>query len=536
MKLGEGVLWYCWRRRAAFYGRPIIRSFVSSSETELLTPTIKVSAQDPHLGRSSSYPDSEEQQLRERRDVLSLRVEKLPKGRSVLSAFQRWMGEGLPILRSDILQAINRLRRLSMNKRALEVMEWVMRERPYKLKDLDYAHLLEFTIKLHGISSGEELFSRIPSIYQNELLYNSLVMACLDRGVVRLSLEYMKKMRELTLPISPFVYNRLVLTHSSPPQRKTISKILTQMRADNVPMHTSTFNILLKMEADEHNIEGLSKRFAEMKKSEAEPNEVTFAILAMAHAAARLSSAAEAYVQDIESTRSSSNWSTLDVLLILYGCLRKERELERTWKAIQALPHVGSQSYSLAVEAFGRAGRVDRSEEIWTEMRSTRLPKSTKEFNSMISVYCRAGILGETVKLLKEMALTGCDPNAITFRHVALGCLRAGRRAEAMRALDMGVDRHVGFRVRRSTPWLEATQLIVEELAEVGELERAKILFREFKECRYSRHAFVHNALIKAHIKAKAYDSTLLRNMILCGARPDAETYSLVRLMEQFKS
>ena len=410
-----------------------------------------------------------------------------------------------------------------------------MRERPYKINELDYAHLLEFTIKHHGISSGEDLFTRIPSTYQNELLYNHLIMACLDNGIIRLSLEYMKKMRDLSLPISPFIFNRLISHHSSPDKRKMIPKILAQMRADKVPMHTSTFNILLKMEANEHNIEGLSKIFNDMKKSNTEPNEVTYGILAMAHASARLYSAAEVYVQAVEDTRLGKNWATLDILLILYGCLGKEEELERTWKEIQELPHVGIQSFALAIEAFGRVDRVARSEELWKDMMSLRNSKSTKEYNCMIAVYCRSGLLGRASKLLKEMALTGHEPNAITFRHLALGCLKAGMRKEAMKALEMGAHCHVSLRVRRSTPWLEMTHTIMEELGELGEVEKVNALFQEFKESRYTRHAFVHNTRMKAHIKAQVHDSTLLNKMILCGARPDAETYSLVRLMEQLK-
>lgn len=52
---------------------------------------------------------------------LSLRIEKLARGESVGLAFQSWMREGFPIHRGDIFHAINRLRKLKLNKRALEV-------------------------------------------------------------------------------------------------------------------------------------------------------------------------------------------------------------------------------------------------------------------------------------------------------------------------------------------------------------------------------------------------------------------------------
>lgn len=64
-----------------------------------------------------SYPEKQEQPK-----CLSLRIERLPRGEPVGSAFQSWMGEGFPIHRGDIFHAINRLRKLKLNKRALEVI------------------------------------------------------------------------------------------------------------------------------------------------------------------------------------------------------------------------------------------------------------------------------------------------------------------------------------------------------------------------------------------------------------------------------
>ena len=52
---------------------------------------------------------------------LSLRIERLPKGETVGSAFKSWMADGFPVHRGDIFHAINRLRKLKLNKRALEV-------------------------------------------------------------------------------------------------------------------------------------------------------------------------------------------------------------------------------------------------------------------------------------------------------------------------------------------------------------------------------------------------------------------------------
>ncbi|KAK3012783.1 hypothetical protein RJ639_010219 [Escallonia herrerae] len=464
------------------------------------------------------------------------RIEKLPRGESVGSAFQSWMGDGFPVHRGDIFHTINRLRKRKSNKRALEVMEWVIRERPYKPKPLDYSYLLEFTTRLHGVSQGERLFSHVPSEFQNELLYNNLVLACLDKGMIRLSLAYMKKMRELGHPISHLAFNRLIILHSSPSRRKAIPKILTQMKADRVAPHVSTYNILLKIEANQHNVEQLVKVYGDMKRAKVEPNEISYCILATAHAVARLYIVCEAYVEAVEKCMTGNNWSTLDILVILYGYLGKPKDLERTWGGVQELHHVRPKSFMLAIEAFGKIGALNRAEELWLEMKSEHGLKSTDQFNSMISVYCKLGLISKATGLYKELDKNGCKPNAITYRHLALGCLKAGLMKEALKTLELGTDLATSTMIRKSIPWLETTYSIVEIFAENGDLENVERFFEELKNADYTRYTFVYNTLIKAYVKAKIYDPHLLKRMILGGARPDSETYSLLKLAEQFRT
>ncbi|CAL5380608.1 unnamed protein product [Camellia sinensis] len=211
------------------------------------------------------------------------------------------MGDGFPIHRAHVFHTINRFRKLHFNKRALEVMEWVIKERPYRQKELDYSYLLEFRTKLHGSP------------------YNNLVIACLDKGMIRLSLASMKKMRELGHPILHLIFNCLIILHSSPNRRKAISRILRQMRADKVDPHVSTYNILMKVEANQDNIEGLVKVFGDMKRAQVEPKEIFFCILATAHAVARLYTVCEAHVEAVEKSATGNNWSTLDVLILMGG-------------------------------------------------------------------------------------------------------------------------------------------------------------------------------------------------------------------------
>jgi pentatricopeptide repeat protein len=361
-------------------------------------------------------------------------------------------------------------------------------------------------------------------------------MACLELGLIKLSYGYMRKMRELSLPISPYVFNRLIILHSSEGRRKTISKILAQMKASRVTPHTSTYNILLKIQANEHNIDGVARVFSDMKRAKIEPNEITYGILAISHAVARLYTVSQTYIEAIKNSMTGTNWSTQEILLILYGYLGKEKELKMTWNLMQGLPHIRSKSFTLAIEAFGKVGSVEQAEEIWGEIKSTRKLRLTEQFNSMLSVYCRHGLVDKASAVFKEMRASGCQPNAITYRHLALVCLKAGLVKQALNTMDMGKKEVVTRKVRSSTPWLETTHLLLENFAEIGDLENAKRVFAELNESKYCRNSFVYNTLLKAYVKAKVYDPDFVRTMILRGAMPDAETHSLLRLIEQYKT
>ncbi|GAV83820.1 hypothetical protein CFOL_v3_27265 [Cephalotus follicularis] len=67
--------------------------------------------------------DSQEtaESKQEEPSCLSTRNERLQIGEPVGSAFQGWIGQGFPVYRGDIFHTINRLRKLQLNKRALEI-------------------------------------------------------------------------------------------------------------------------------------------------------------------------------------------------------------------------------------------------------------------------------------------------------------------------------------------------------------------------------------------------------------------------------
>ena len=121
-------------------------------------------------------------------------------------------------------------------------------------------------------------------------------------------------------------------------------------------------------------------------------------------------------------------------------------------------------------------------------MESRKGLNSIEKFNCMISVYCRHGFVDKATKLYKRMEVNGCKPNAITYRQLALGCLKAGMMEQALKTLELGTRFTLTKRVRSSTPWLETTLSIIDIFAEKGDVSNAQKLFEELHKARYCRY------------------------------------------------
>lgn len=95
--------------------RTLHRTLTRCSSSRILQPLFLRSFSQGEGGGASIVGGDEPS------DSLCSRVERLGRGESVVSAFQSWMGQGFAIHRGDVFHAINRLRKLKRNKRALEV-------------------------------------------------------------------------------------------------------------------------------------------------------------------------------------------------------------------------------------------------------------------------------------------------------------------------------------------------------------------------------------------------------------------------------
>ncbi|KAJ3692832.1 hypothetical protein LUZ60_011927 [Juncus effusus] len=83
--------------------------------------------------------------------------------------------------------------------------------------------------------------------------------------------------------------------------------------------------------------------------------------------------------------------------------------------------------YSTLINAWCRAGQLDKAEKLFAEMGQTGLNPNVYTYTCVIDAMCRSGQLPRAQELLCQMISSGCQPNTATFNAIVRAHLKAGR-------------------------------------------------------------------------------------------------------------
>lgn len=116
-------------------------------------------------------------------------------------------------------------------------------------------------------------------------------------------------------------------------------------------------------------------------------------------------------------------------------------------------------------------------------------------------------------------------PNTVTYRHLIVGYLKVGQVDKALEYLRTSRE---SLSYDHSKPWLVSFMLVLENMAERGEVELAEQTFENFTAAGRYRSTLVYNTLLKVYARAKKPAPNFIQRMHNDGLQPDAETLTLL--------
>ncbi|CAI5535715.1 unnamed protein product [Closterium sp. Naga37s-1] len=93
-------------------------------------------------------------------------------------------------------------------------------------------------------------------------------------------------------------------------------------------------------------------------------------------------------------------------------------------------------SFSVKINAYGRAKEVEKAEAAWEEMRLRGITPDAKAYTTMMTVYGKAGQPDKAEQLLDAMLAAACKPSPVTLCSLVTAYGLAGRPDDAQRVFD----------------------------------------------------------------------------------------------------
>ncbi|KAI5059058.1 hypothetical protein GOP47_0025377 [Adiantum capillus-veneris] len=458
--------------------------------------------------------------------ALSKRLVKLHSDSPVVPCLQKWLAEGHALTKNIVVIALTNLKRRRRYKQALEVAEFVWRERVYVMDDADYMYRLYFLAQTSTVEDVEKCFASIPTKWLTEKVYNLLISFYIERDMLPLAKNTLEKLKHSGQHVSAQPFNRFMALYRHRREPSKSLELIKEMNLSNFSPDTRTYNLLLSTISKQGDADGVLRNYKAMKDAGIAPDTVTFSLVAKAYISAGMSEEAEALALEMKQRDSKNSHLVHDLLLTVYAEQKRPEDVKRVWKEVEKKGKLSSRSYGVMIECLGKVGLVQEAEKVAFRAEKAKRKPSLRVYNALLDVYCRHGMMYPAESLFLRIQKEGCTVNCMTYRHLVIGYLKLvqfDKAAEYLRASKKMLN--YGY----SRPWVESFLQFLDYLSERGEVDTAE---RSFKYFSTPRNTSLYNVLLKGYVTARIKVPNFLQRMSVDGVLPDARTLALLSELE----
>lgn len=373
-------------------------------------------------------------------------------------------------------------------------MEWLETTKRLNFVDRDYAYHLDLIAKVHGIEQAERYIGRIPESFKTEAIYEALLTNYVSTNNIKKAEEVFNKVRDLSLPVTTFSCNQLLLLYKRH-RRNKIADVLTMMEKENVKPSLFTYKLLIDLKGRSHDIAGMENIIETMKMNGVEPDVAARALVASHYIVGGLNDKAEKTLKEMEGEADSNNRNAFKSLLPLYAALGRADDVKRIWKLCEENPTL--DEFSAVIEAWGKLGHVEEAENAFETMLKRHKKVSSVYYNALLNVYANHKLLTKGKELAKRMGENGCRIGPLTWDALVKLYVKAGEVEKAESILQKVVEG------KKGRPLFRSYETILEEYAKRGDIHNSEKIFRSMKMLDYLRRMAQYKLLLEAYRKAE---------------------------------
>lgn len=323
----------------------------------------------------------------------------------------------------------------------------------YRITTSDTAIQLDLIAKVHGISSAEQYFLKLPDALKDKRIFGSLLNAYVRARMREKAESLMDKMRNRGYACHALPFNVMMTLCMNLKDHEKIESLILEMKEKNIALDIYTYNIWLSSCGSQGSLEKMEQVFEQMQlDTTINPNWTTFSTMATMYIKFGNLEKAQDCLRKIESRITGRDRMPYHYLISLYGSAGKKEEVYRIWNTYKAsfvnIPNLG---YHTVISALVRMDDIDGAEEIYDEWLSVKSVYDPRVGNLLMSSYVRKGLSQKAETFFEQMIEVGGKPNSMTWEIVSEDHIRNMRIPEAVSCLQSAASAE-GSKIWRPKP------------------------------------------------------------------------------------
>eukprot|EP00246_Nothoceros_aenigmaticus_P013037 TRINITY_DN4303_c0_g1_i1.p1 TRINITY_DN4303_c0_g1~~TRINITY_DN4303_c0_g1_i1.p1 ORF type:complete len:657 (-),score=115.65 TRINITY_DN4303_c0_g1_i1:568-2538(-) len=443
----------------------------------------------------------------------------------IRSEMKKWTVEGNQVRKPEVVTVIRRCTKQGRYRQALGLSHWVEDEFPEQQGDKSTAGRIQLLSKMRKLKEAEEFFENAKE--KAEASYNALQAAYVVADNVVKAESFFETRKKEGVADTAYPFNQMLLLYKKRNQPGKLTAVLEDMKSRGVPFDSYTYNILVGLEGKAGNIDKVGELYEQMK---ADPgialDAATCATLASAYAEAGQADKVLEFLKLLGHVPFPKKQPAYETLIKVFAGMGKQEYVEKVWEMVKRSPVVAIQSYTSMIEAYGRLGIAEKSQEIFAEMEKARGLHLPSQYNALLSVYVKSSDnMDKAEEVLESMKAKGINRNALTYHILVSNYLLHGqmdKAAEALKSVNTSAKRS------KTVPWYDTLYLMLAAHAEKGDIVSAEKQFQEIKQVYRRASVKSYNGLLSAYVTARQHPGGFLERMEADSIVPNDETRSLL--------
>ncbi|KAL2491336.1 Pentatricopeptide repeat-containing protein [Abeliophyllum distichum] len=358
------------------------------------------------------------------------------------SVLNQMENEGKKLSKWELCKVVKELRKFRRYKYALEVYEWMNnRGEKYRITTSDTAIQLDLIAKVHGISSAEEYFLKLPDALKDKRIFGALLNAYAGARMREKAESMIDKMRKRGYACDALPFNVMMTLYMDVKDYNKVELIISEMIEKNVSLDMYSYNIWLSVCGSQESLEKMEQVFERMQgDTTINPNWTTFSTMATMYIKCGKLDKAEDCIKNIESRIVGRDRIPYHYLISLYGSVGNKKEVHRVWNIYKAtFPTIPNLGYHAVMSSLVRLGDVEGAEMIYHEWLSVKSVYDPRIGNLLLGYYVRKGLSEKAKTFFNQMIEAGGKPNSTTWEILAEDHIRERRVSEALSCLQSAV-------------------------------------------------------------------------------------------------